>query len=130
MSTLIRFVTKELNPGLSTRRGIFQKSYDLVNGSDLYEYQRTELRQILDWFNKNLEKPESLSRSRKRWAEEKAISWYRDSALEHIAKMQEMIAILNDAGIPIEMVKTSNPGYVVYQDEFQVVAEHFRETGA
>ncbi len=130
MSTFIRFVTKEWDPSSLVRQGLFQKANELVKGPDLFEYQRKELRRILDWFNKNLEEPVSLARSKKPRAQKKAVSWFRDTAREHIAKMQDMVVILNEIGIHVEMIKTSNPGYIVYEDEFQIVAEHFNDTGA
>jgi hypothetical protein len=39
-----------------------------------------------------------------------------------------MVAILENHGVWIEMLKTARPGYVVYQDEFQVVAEPFSDS--
>lgn len=35
--------------------------------------------------------------------------------------------MLESSAVPIKMLKTVNPGYVVYEDEFQVVAEPFVE---
>jgi len=36
-----------------------------------------------------------------------------------------MVAILENHDVKVEMLKTQRPGYLVYQDEFQVVAEPF-----
>jgi hypothetical protein len=38
-----------------------------------------------------------------------------------------MVAILENHGIRVKMLQTEKPGYVVYKDEFQVVAEPFRD---
>jgi hypothetical protein len=38
--------------------------------------------------------------------------------------------ILEEHGIPAEVIETERPGYVVYEDEFQLIAEPFAETGA
>ena len=39
-----------------------------------------------------------------------------------------MVVILATCGYAMREVRTSRPGYVVYDDEFQVVAEPFSET--
>ena len=36
-----------------------------------------------------------------------------------------MAALLEDYGIFIQVLKVSRPGYVVYEDEHQIVAEPF-----
>jgi hypothetical protein len=39
-----------------------------------------------------------------------------------------MVAILEAHDVKVEMLKTTKPGYVVYEDEFQVVAEPFSDS--
>ena len=51
-----------------------------------------------------------------------AISWFKPEATEHIAKIRKMGVILEDHGYAVEMIKTLNPGYIVYEDEFQAAA--------
>ena len=41
-----------------------------------------------------------------------------------------MAAILGEHGIVVETLETERPGYVVYEDDVQVVAEPFSDTGA
>jgi hypothetical protein len=36
-----------------------------------------------------------------------------------------MVALLEDYGIFVLLLKSSRPGYVVYEDELQIVAEPF-----
>jgi hypothetical protein len=36
--------------------------------------------------------------------------------------------ILESHGIVVDVIKTNRPGYVVYEDDFQVAAEPFSET--
>jgi hypothetical protein len=56
------------------------------------------------------------------------LSWFKDSAPEHIRKMREMSALLEHHDIRVRMIKTTRPGYVVYEDEFQVVAVPFADS--
>ena len=55
----------------------------------------------------------------------RAISWFKDTAHEHVAHVRSLVAILQNHGISLGMLKTNRVGYVVYQDEYQVVAEPF-----
>jgi hypothetical protein len=56
------------------------------------------------------------------------LSWFKDTAVAHIAKMHRLARILEAHGLPVEELRTERPGYVVYEDAFQVAAEPFRET--
>jgi hypothetical protein len=38
-----------------------------------------------------------------------------------------MVHILERAGICVKKIKTDKPGYIVYEDEWQLVAEPFRK---
>src|ERR1019366_3724354 len=51
-----------------------------------------------------------------------------DSAQERIGKMREMVALLEHHDVSVRMIKTTRPGYVVYEDEFQIVAVPFADS--
>jgi hypothetical protein len=53
----------------------------------------------------------------------KAISWFKDSAQNHLAHIRGLVAILQHHGVSVRMLKTERVGYVVYEDEYQIVAE-------
>jgi hypothetical protein len=40
---------------------------------------------------------------------------------------RELVAILEAHDIRTEMITSDRPGYVVYEDQYQVVAEPFRD---
>ena len=82
----------------------------------------------MDWFAEHLDKPRRFKRSHKKDAAEKAISWYKDNATVHIGKMNTIAEILREHGVTVEILRTEKPGYIVYEDEFQVMAEPFKET--
>lgn len=87
-----------------------------------------QLNQIMHWFDGNLAEPNRLAVSSKPRRKAQAISWFRDAATEHIARMREFQALLDHYGIAVEMLVERRPGYVVYEDEHQVVAYPFSET--
>jgi hypothetical protein len=125
----IRFVVGQRDPDSERYTGIFQATADLRDRDQLAHWEEDELAAIRRWFNDHLERPESFSRSKQSAAHSKkrGISWFKDSAHEHIAKAQEMADILRRHGIAVETLKAERIGYVVYEDEFQIVAEPFAD---
>lgn len=121
----IRFVIAKHDKDSHKPQGLFQAVAELRDDGRLSPEERRAADQIFGWFNKNLPTPTRLSRSSKRRAKAKAISWFKPSAHEHIRRMQDLAGILYTHDIPTEILKTNQPGYVVYEDEYQVVAEPF-----
>ena len=123
----IRFAIGKLDPNSRREQGVFHALGDLRDGSRLHWYEIELAAELREWFNEHLERPSRFSTSRGSTygAQNRAISWFRDSAVRHIAKIREMVAILEAHDVKVEMLKTERPGYVVYEDEFQVVAEPF-----
>lgn len=124
----IRFVIHYKDEDSGKRMGLFQASRELREAGLVDAYEEDQLIAIRDWFNENLEKPDSFSKSRKPNSRDVAISWFKDSAKEHIAKMYEFKAILENHGVGVDVIRTQRPGYIVYQDEHQVTAEPYAET--
>ncbi|HUH84044.1 MAG TPA: hypothetical protein VLX85_05515, partial [Stellaceae bacterium] len=60
-------------------------------------------------------------------AKAQAISWFKDWANEHVARMRELQRVLEKHGVAVEVLTTERPGYIVYEDEFQVAAYPFRD---
>jgi hypothetical protein len=57
-----------------------------------------------------------------------AISWFKDSAVEHVARGHQLAKFLTGHGAPVSLLRTRRPGYVVFQDAFQVAAYPFADT--
>jgi hypothetical protein len=125
----IRFVINNYDPDSGKRQGLFQAMSDLESAGKLLPYEQQIYDEIYDWFRHNLKKPRSLSKSAKPHAKNVAISWFKDTAKEHIDKIRSLVTILNSHGIVTDMIRSERPGYVVYEDEYQVAAEPFKETG-
>lgn len=89
-----------------------------ISGSD-----GDDLAEVRRWFNDNLEAPSSFGRSRLPLG----ICWFKTSATEHIRRIWEMARILERNGVYVKKIRTGRPGYVIYEDEWQVVAEPFRK---
>jgi len=124
----IRFVISEKDSDSHKRKGLFMALDDLLHGSELFDYEEKQAKALFQWFSNNLKKPDSFTTSKSHHPKNKAISWFKPTATEHIRKMREIIAILEAHDINVDIIKTDNPGYVVYEDEFQITAEPFAET--
>ena len=124
----VRFVIKSIDQRSGRRQGLFQAARKLRLTGSLSDADYDHLEDIRAWFNQNLEKPTRLALSPRPHAKDQAISWFKDTATRHIAKMREFQEILERQGLVVEMIKTDRPGYVLYEDEFQVAAYPFSET--
>lgn len=60
--------------------------------------------------------------------QKRALSWFKDSAHAHLERVRRLVALLESCGVVAEMITTERPGYVVYEDDFQMVAEPFADT--
>ena len=124
----IRFVVNVKDEDSQKRLGLFQAIRYLRDEDRLSSYEEEHMKEVTKWFNDNLKTPKRFSKAKRKNPTPKAISWFKDSAAEHISKMREIASVLIAHGIQVDMVKTERPGYIVYQDEFQVTAEPFSET--
>ena len=126
----VRFVVAEVHDDSEGELGVFQATYNLRDAGKLYPYEEAHFDELREWFNTHLEKPTRFTAAKPPHYRKKnrAISWFKDSAQEHIARIREMVAILENHGVRVRMIKTERVGYVVYEDQHQVVAEPFSDT--
>ena len=124
----IRFVVHEKHGDSGRRQGLFQALCGLEERGVLLAHEQEQFDEIYEWFRHNLKKPRSFTRSSKPHAKKVALSWFKDSATQHVAKMRGLAEILQAHRIDVEVLRTQRPGYIVYEDMFQVAAEPFRET--
>jgi hypothetical protein len=75
------------------------------------------------WFNANLPCPPFSS---SKWPED-AVSWFRDDAGDAIKKMWELASLLEEHGVPIRLLRSANPGKILYQDSYQIVVEEWKK---
>ncbi len=127
----LRFVYMKSVAGLRAREGIFQAAGELADDplTDPVVVDRVDRLRI--WFADNLDLPGRFSKTSSKGyfdKDTKGLSWFKPSAREHIARAFELKSILDEYGYAIEVLKTCRIGYVVYEDEHQIVAEPFADT--
>ena len=125
----LRFVVADIDEDSERALGVFHAVWNLRDAGKLYPHDEEQHDSIRWWFDDNLEKPTRFTASKPPFyrKKSKAISWFKDSATEHLARVRELVAILETYGVPVRMLKARRVGYVVYEDEHQVVAEPFAD---
>lgn len=103
--------------------GVFTAAQQLCNEGVLHEYQAEWLNEVFEWFNAHLPCPPFKQKLRSgEWTAD-AVAWFRDDAGEFVTRMWEVVALLQEHGKLVRFVRTEKPGKIVYEDEYQVVAE-------
>jgi hypothetical protein len=125
----LRFVIADIDEDSHRELGVFHAVGNLRNQGKLHSYEEAEHDSIRQWFNENLQRPTRLTASKPPYyrKKNKAISWFKDTAYEHISWIRRLVAILEDHGVFVRMLKADRVGYVVYEDEYQIVAEPFAD---
>lgn len=119
----VRFVIGRTDEDSHVEQGIFQAIALALEWQNITGPDADELNELRAWFSDNLEKPTSFGRDKLRLG----ICWFKTSSAAHISRMWEMVQILERNGIYVKKIRTDKPGYVIYEDEWQLVAEPFRK---
>ncbi len=119
---LIRFCTLVRDPDSHSPQGVFQAALRLRNAGQMEAYEEAWLESELSWLRMHLPSPGCL-RDR---GNQRAICWFRHDASRPIGKVRGIVALLESKGIVVEMVTSADPGKIIYQDRWQVVAKPLR----
>lgn len=119
----IRFVVGRKDEDSHVEQGIFQAAALALEREKITGMDAAELQELRWWFSENLEKPTSFGRGRL----DRGICWFKVAAAEHISRIWQMVRILERHGIYVKKIRTDKPGYIVFEDEWQLVAEPFRK---
>ncbi len=119
----IRFVTARQSADSGFLEGIFQAAFALRDRGALESWEMQWLESELAWLKMHLKSPEVLREPENR----RAICWFRPNALRPIEKVRSIAALLKEKGEPVQMIKTRDPGILLYADGWQVVAKPRRK---
>ena len=111
--------------------GVIGAAYELLRQQATSHELQRELEHWIEWFEENLPVPDRFNRTKsKGWyrRETRGIAWLRTSAAAHLAAMADLAACIAKCGHATSEVQSERVGYVIYQDEFQLIAEPFRDT--
>jgi hypothetical protein len=125
----LRFVVQERNRQSGFRYGFLRGAEVIRRRGSLSVHEDQRLSEIFEWFNRRLPVPSKYSRTRNASHKvSRCLAWFKDSASDHIALAREVAELLRQHDLVVETILTERPGFIVYDDEFQVVAEPFSET--
>ena len=118
----LRLVVTQRDADSLRRQGVFCPAYTLLWGDALSPAESDRLKKIIDWFERHLPVPDRTK------LEPMAILWFKPSAHNFIRQIWEIVHILEEYGYHVETLKTSKPGYIRYEDDYQVGARPFRDS--
>ncbi|WP_238991678.1 hypothetical protein [Gemmobacter caeruleus] len=131
-SMFIRFVRPNRLIGSRAREGFFCAAYELRADRLLDPYSAERLEEALSWFRANLSVPKKFSRSavksHRNLEFTAGLSWFKEDATDVISRAFDLVALLDEHGYPTEIIRSDRVGYVMYEDNHQVVAEPFMDT--
>ena len=122
----IRFITHDLHPDTGRETGLLSAAYRLMRSDRVHEYEEKAIHEHIVWLEEHLPEPDRFTRTRNAYHKNThGLSWLKPTAQDALKHLRALAAILEEHGIPVTMVTTDKPGYLVYEDEWQIVAEPF-----
>ncbi len=115
---LIRFTVLGVDADTGKRLGVLVAAHLLRDEGHISAEEHRELRLRLEWFNEHLQIPSTY----KDLQNKRALAWFKPEAKRPIRYMWELKNILDRHGLHVEVLRTPDPGTVIYQDGWQVVA--------
>lgn len=126
----VRLATMEIDPSSHQPAGVLQAAHRLQRSHSLAPERAAELKALIEWFGANLPEPDRFVRTKSKGFYRRdtvGISWFKVEATEHVAHIEAVARIVEAHGIPVQRLETTHPGYVVYEDSWQVVTVPFRD---
>ena len=122
----IRFVSGEIDSDSHVSAGLFTAAHDLLEEAPLSDEEYDELNDQLTWFDVYLRTPFHY-RLKAAWRATRAICWFKPTAHEYLTRAWAIKEILDRNDVFIWTIKVQRIGYVLYEDEAQVLAEPFAD---
>ena len=124
----IRFITNQTDEITGLPLGVFGVAYELLRDDSIPQHIHKEIRSTLDWFVDNLPVPRKFRRSRKPHREDKGLCWFKTDARECVKNVRYLVYLAGECDVSVRELTTTEPGYTIYEDSLQLVAEPFGTT--
>lgn len=119
---LIRFCTLYHSSSSHSFQGVFQAAIGLRDHGILEPYEEDWLEEELSWLRMHLPSPDCLREE----GNERAICWFKPDAERAIDKVRGIVALLEGKEVFVQQLTTTQPGSIIYEDKWQVVAKPWR----
>jgi hypothetical protein len=117
----VRFVVGADDDSHLSLTGIINAAKQPRDAEVLSVEEEERLDRCYGWLNEHLPVPPFKTAG---WSRD-AVAWFRDDATEAIRHMWDIVAILREHEISVRMLRSRNPGRVLYEDDYQVVVEEW-----
>ncbi|MEM9180833.1 MAG: hypothetical protein AAGA89_14055 [Pseudomonadota bacterium] len=118
----VRFQSLEPCLGTPYRLGIFQIAFRVRDADETRVDDANQISHHIEWLKTHLHSPDM------RDEDYRAIFWFKDTAHEPMRHIWAIKPYLESYGHWIEVVKTRDPGKIVYADGWQVAARPWRRS--
>ena len=115
----LRFQSRIINERTNNYLGIFQIAFKFRDADKLEKPFEIELIKNIEWLKKHLTSPKELEQKENF----RAISWFKTRAVKPMKRIRKIKGILEDYGYIIDTLKTKDPGIIIYEDRWQVIAK-------
>ena len=115
----IRFVVGADGDHHRSLTGIVTEARIRRDNGDLDEHQASRLEDAYSWLNEHVPVPPFKQ------LPSDSVSWFRDEVRESVQRMWEIVAVLRECGLPVRLLRSANPGKVLYEDDYQIVVEEW-----
>jgi hypothetical protein len=117
----VRFTTSFIDQHGLACTGIFNavgfvERYACTDKADV-----AQLKELEAWFTTNLKVPSCYARYDDPH-NPSPLAWFKASAREHIQRMRAIVTLLAKYDVVVDMIHRRDPGYILYEDDFQVAA--------
>lgn len=118
----IRFVVGGDDEHHKLLTGLVTEARLLRDKGELEGYEEKQLDEIYAWLNSHLPCPPY---SKSKWSRD-AAAWFKHTAKASILRMRSLAILLESHGKQVRVLRSSNPGKILYEDAFQVVVEEWK----
>ena len=119
----LRFETLKKNEDNASLEGVFQAAFALRDSGKLSKYEQADLEKYLNWFNMHMKAPGCLKKQENR----RAICWFHPRAKRPVTFIRHICFLLEEHGIHTQMIKSADPGIIIYEDGWQIAAKPYRK---
>jgi len=119
----IRFVVGADDEDHRLLTGVITEARFLRDREELAQEEIVWLEDTYSWLNENLPCPPFATAG---WSRD-AVAWFKDNAGDPVKRMWRLVSLLREHGVSVRLLRSKNPGKILYEDEYQVVVEEWRK---
>jgi hypothetical protein len=119
----VRFVVGSDRQHHKELTGVLAESRFLRDREQLTQEEEARLAEVYEWFNQNVPVPPF---DEGRFPRD-AVAWFKHDADEPVNRMWDIVALLREHGVVVRLLRSDNPGRVLYEDQVQVVVDEWNQ---